>query len=96
MSVSEKYLGMKGPESALFWGVITLGALVGALILYPFNVWKIQRGFCWWPVHLLQNGEREPEDNTIAILTLRNAWEGLLLSFALLGASIILVFSSVG
>jgi len=96
MSLCEKYLGMKGPESVLFWGVITLGALAGAITVYPFNVWKIQRGFCWWPVHLFQNGETEHEDNAMAILTLRNAWGGLLLSFALLGASIILVFSSVG
>jgi len=96
MSLCEKYLGMRGPGSVLFWGVITLSALVGALIVYPFNAWKIQRGFCWWPVHLFKDGKIEREDNDTARLTLQNAWGGLLLSFALLGASIILVFSSVG
>jgi len=96
MSLCEKYLGMRGPGSVLFWGVITLGAFGGALTVYPFNAWKVRRGFCCWPVHLFADGEIEQEENAIAILPLRKAWGVLLLSFALLISSIVLVFSLVG
>jgi hypothetical protein len=96
MSLFEKYLGMRGPGSVLFWGVITLGAFGGALTVYPFNTWKVHRGFCCWPVHLFTDGEIEREESAMAILPLRNAWGALPLSFALLIGSIVMVFSSVG
>jgi len=80
----------------LFWGVITLGAFGGALTVYPFNAWKVHRGFCCWPVHLFADGEIEREENAMAILPLRNAWGTLLLSFALLSGSIVLVFFFIG
>ena len=96
MSLCEKYLGMRGPGSVLFWGVITLGAFSGALTVYPFNAWKVRRGFCCWPVHLFADEDIEREDSAMAILPLRKAWGALLLSFALLIGSIVLVFSLVG
>jgi hypothetical protein len=96
MSLCEKYLGMRGPGSVLFWGVITLSAFGGALTVYPFNAWKVHRGFRCWPVHLFTDGEIEREESAMGILSLRNAWGALPLSFALLISSIVLVFSSVG
>ena len=95
MSLCEKYLGMRGPGSVLFWGVITLGAFGGVLTVYPFNVWKVRRGFSCWPIHLFADEEIARKDSAMAILPLRNAWGALLLSFALLIGSIILVFSLV-
>jgi hypothetical protein len=37
------------PKSLLFWGVLPLGAIVGAVILYPYNVWMVRRGSAPWP-----------------------------------------------
>jgi hypothetical protein len=37
------------PSSWVFWGVVSLGAMVGALILYPYNVWMVRRGSAPWP-----------------------------------------------
>ena len=96
MSLCEKYLAMRGPGSVLFWGVITLSAFGGALTVYPFNAWKVHRGFYCWPVHFFPDEEIGRKDSAMAILSLRNSWGALLLSFALLIGSIILVFSSVG
>ena len=93
MSLCEKYLGMRGPGSVLFWGVITLSAFAGALTVSPFNAWKARHGSCCWPVHLFTGGGIEREENAMAFLSLRNAWGALLLSFALLSGSILLVFS---
>ena len=93
MSLCEKHLGMRGPGSVLFWGVITLGAFTGALTVYPINAYMIRRGFCWWPVQFFADGKIKREENTLVLPSLRNAWGALLLSFVLLSGSIVLVFS---
>ena len=93
MSLCEKYLGMRGPGSVLFWGVIILAAFAGALTVYPFNAYMARRDFCCWPVYFFADRNVERVKNTMAILPLRNAWGALLLSFALLSGSILLVFS---
>ena len=36
-------------NSPLFWGFISLGAIVGAVLLYPYNVWMVRRGSAAWP-----------------------------------------------
>jgi hypothetical protein len=93
MTLSEKYLGMRGPGSILFWGVIILTAFAGALTVYPFNAWTARRGFCFWPVYLFRDKKIEQAKNTLTILHLRNGWGALLLSFALLIGSVVLVLS---
>ena len=93
MDLCERHLGMRGPGSALFWSVITLGAFAGALTGYPFNAWMARRGFGFWLVHLFADGEIEREEDTMVLPSLRNAWGALLLSFALLSGSVVLVFS---
>jgi hypothetical protein len=37
------------PKSPIFWGIVSLGAIAGLLILYPYNVWMIRRGPAAWP-----------------------------------------------
>ena len=93
MSLCEKYLGMRGPGSVLFWSVITLGAFGGALTVYPFNAWRARRGFGCWPVRLSAGGETVREENEVVLPSLRNAWRPLLLSFTLLSGSVVLVFT---
>ena len=36
-------------SSRLFWGFVLLGAIVAAVILYPYNVWMVRRGSAAWP-----------------------------------------------
>lgn len=93
MTLSEKHLGMRGPGNALFWGVIILGAFAGTLTLYPFNAWMARRSFGCWPAYLRASREMKQEENTMVFPSLRNAWGVLLLSFALLSGSIVLLFS---
>jgi catechol 2,3-dioxygenase-like lactoylglutathione lyase family enzyme len=31
-------------DSPLFWGFVSLGALAGALVVYPYNAWRARRG----------------------------------------------------
>jgi uncharacterized protein DUF4396 len=44
MILTEKHLGMDGPGNPIFLGVIVLSAFFGALIVYPFSVWRVRRG----------------------------------------------------
>ncbi|MFC1859724.1 hypothetical protein ACFL9U_17095, partial [Thermodesulfobacteriota bacterium] len=92
MSLCEKHLGMRGPGSALFWGVIILCAFAGALTVYPFNVWMAHHRLGCLPVHLLAEGGAKQEENTMVLPSLRNALGALLLSFALLSGAIVLLF----
>ena len=93
MILCEKHLGMRGPGSVLFWGVISLSAIAGALTVYPFNAYMACRGFYTSPVQSFAGGEITREENTMVLPCLRNAWGALLLSFALLSGCIVLVFA---
>ena len=92
LSLCERQLGMRGPGSTLFWGVMILCAFAGALTAYPFNVWMARHGLVSLPVHLFAEGRTNQEKNTIVLPSLRNAWAALLLSFALLGGTVVLLF----
>ncbi len=37
------------PSNWLFWAVLSLAAIVAALILYPYNIWMVRRGSAPWP-----------------------------------------------
>lgn len=89
----EKNLGMRGPGSVLFWGVISLSAIAGALTVYPFNAYMARRGFYFWPFRFIAGKKIALEKNSMVPISLRNAWGALLLSFALLIGSIVLLFS---
>jgi predicted choloylglycine hydrolase len=93
MSLCEMNLGMSGPGSMLFWGVIVLGAFAGALTIYPFNVCMAHRGFCFWPFRFFAGEKIAQENNSMVPISLRNAWGVLLLSFLVLIGSIVLLFS---
>ena len=64
----------------LWWGLVALAAGAGLLLVYPFNLWLAHRGWARWPA---------PEGAAFkAAPSLRSAWPALLLSFALLIASL--------
>ena len=96
MSLCEKHLTMRGPASVLFWSVIILGAFGGALTVYPLNVWRARRGFACWPVRFTAGGETVATENTGGVTSLGTVWGLLLLSFALLSGSVVLVFTYLG
>ena len=93
MILCEKHLGMRGPGSVLFWGVISLSAIAGALTVYPFNAYMARRGFYSSPVQSFAGGAITREENTMVLTSLRNVWGALLLSFALLSGCIVIVFA---
>ncbi len=93
MILCEKHLGMRGPGSVLFWGVISLSAIAGALTVYPFNAYMARRGFFCSQVQLFAGEKIAQEGNATVSPSLRNTWGALLLSFALLSGSIVIVFA---
>lgn len=92
LGLCEQHLGLRGPGSVLFWGVITLGAFAGALILYPVNVYMARRGFSCWPVRLFKGGEDWRKENAMVMPSLSNAWGVVLLSFVLLSVTLAIMF----
>ena len=74
----------------LFWLMVSLAAMAGALFAYPFNYWMARRGFLCWPGRLTVDGEARP-----AMPSLRSAWWALLLSIVLLIASLGLTVQSI-
>jgi hypothetical protein len=47
----------RDPSSQLFWGIVSLAAIVGAVILYPYNVWMVRRGSAAWPGRAIAESE---------------------------------------
>jgi hypothetical protein len=71
----------------LFWFILSLSTLVGAIVLYPFIYWVTRRGFLNWNLWLA-DGKVVIEEEGIVDLSLRNAWGLLLLSIILFAGSI--------
>jgi hypothetical protein len=92
LSLCETHLGLSGPGSALFWGVIIICTFAGAITVYPFNAWMAHHDLGCLPVHSLAEGETKQRVNPNLLPSLRNAWGALLLSFALLSGAIVLLF----
>jgi len=92
LGLCERHLGLRGPGSALFCGVIILCAFAGAITVYPFNAWMAHHGLGCLPVHSLADGETKQRENPNVLPSLRKAWGALLLSFALLSGAIVLLF----
>jgi hypothetical protein len=63
-----------------WWGILGLAAVAGALVVYPFHLWLARRGLDGRATP--EGGLRQPTPS------LRTAWAALLLSFALLVASL--------
>ena len=50
MLLPEKYWFFTfDPKNLLFWELLTLGAVAGALIVYPYNLWMVRRDSAPWP-----------------------------------------------
>jgi len=47
--LSENWWFSLDPKTPLFWGVLSVGALVGTLLVYPYNVWMVRRDSAPWP-----------------------------------------------
>jgi hypothetical protein len=47
------------PTELLFWGVMSLGVIVGFIVAYPANVWMVQRGL----KHGLMTGRTKPAEH---------------------------------
>ena len=45
----DRWIFAQDPSGPFFWGFLLLGAIVGAVILYPYNVWMARRGSAPWP-----------------------------------------------
>jgi hypothetical protein len=76
-------------SSPVFWFMMAIAAVVGAILLYPFDFWMARREFLNWPAWL-SFGDKAAERVT-ALPTLRNAWGALTLSLALFAGSLGLV-----
>jgi len=68
-------------DNFLIWFMMSLAAITGVLVLYPFNLWVARHKFVNWPIWLVAGGDSSR--GIVALPTLRNAWRVLLLSFAL-------------
>lgn len=90
--LAEHHLGMPGPASPLFWGVITLGAFAGVLTAYPFTFWMTRNGFCRWPIRPIDADSINFKNKPVKI-TLFNSWSIILLSFLLLTGAAMLLLS---
>jgi hypothetical protein len=77
-----------GPASLPTWGVFSLAAIAGAILVYPFNAWMSSRGLSIWPIRVVFGKVLAQDEDTVATPTLRNAWGALALSAVLLVASI--------
>lgn len=75
-------LGGFDPADPLFSLMISLSATGGAILVCPFNYWMARRGFLVWPGPPLASGEAMK-----LLPSLRNAWWAVLLSLAVLAAS---------
>lgn len=64
------------------WGVLSLAALAGALVVYPLHLWMIRRGMIRW-------GVADGEDAVRELVWYQQA-ALLLLAFAVMLAAIIL------
>jgi len=69
-------------DSPLFWALSVLGAFAGALVVYPLNLWLVQRGFQVWPF-------RGAAEKGVPLPTLRSSWVTLLVGLGVLAASIV-------
>jgi hypothetical protein len=83
-------LGNFDVMNPLFWLMVSLAAMAGALFAYPFNTWMARRGFTIWPGRIAVDGEARQ-----AMPSLRSAWWALLLSIVLLIASLGLTVQSI-
>jgi CubicO group peptidase (beta-lactamase class C family) len=83
-------LGNFDVMNPLLWLMVSLAAMAGALVTYPFNYWMARRGFLCWPGRLAIDGEARQ-----AMPSLRSAWWALLLSIVVLIASLGLTVQSI-
>jgi hypothetical protein len=76
-------------DNPLFWFMMSLAAVAGVLVLYPFNLWVARHKFVNWPIWLVAGGDAS--GGIVAQPTLRKAWGALLLSIALFIGSLSLM-----
>jgi dienelactone hydrolase len=80
--------------SPVFWAIIALTATAGAVLLFPYTAWMTHRGFTLWPGRQAAGEATGDLDRAVVLPSLRSTWWVLLLSIALLAASIGLIVVS--
>jgi hypothetical protein len=73
----------------LLWGILSLGAIAGALVAYPIHVWMIRRGLVRWGVPSPAGGDNERLKPEAPKLPWFKALGIILLTYAVLAATII-------
>jgi CubicO group peptidase (beta-lactamase class C family) len=76
-------LGNFDVMNPLLWLMVSLAAMAGALVAYPFHYWMARRGFLSWHGRISVDDKDRP-----AVPSLRSAWWALLLSIVLLIGSL--------
>jgi CubicO group peptidase (beta-lactamase class C family) len=71
------------PAHPLFWLMISLAAMAGALLAYPINYWLARRGFATWPVAPGEEDGARP-----GTPSLRSAWWAPLAGIVVLVAAL--------
>jgi len=70
------------------WGLFSMATIAGAIVLHPFNLWMARRGITVWPVRVVVGAAAGRGQESVVTPSLRDAWWVLLLSIALLIASL--------
>jgi len=78
-----------GLTNPLLWGILSLGAIAGALVAYPIHVWMIRRGLVRWGVPSPVGGGTERLEPEAPKLPWFEALGIALLTYAVLAATII-------
>jgi hypothetical protein len=82
--------------SLLFYASITITAMVGALFIFPINLWMSERNFNKSLVWVsIKQGASEPMD-VLRILKIRDGWIPLIIALAILAGSVGWVVSRFG
>lgn len=82
---------LKGMEILVFWGITSLSALAGMVTAYPYNLWTSFCGYSIWPFLVLGKKEIIEGEERKLVLSLKDSWRVLLLSFFFLIASIAII-----
>jgi hypothetical protein len=89
----EKNMGLRGPTNVLFWGAIHVGGIVGALTVFPWNLFIARYRTSLPESNLFAYQNNHQIRKASESITLRNSWILFLLSYIILGCSLFMLFS---
>ena len=89
----EKNMGLREPSNVLFWGTIHIGAIAGALTVFPCTYFIACYRTSLPESNLFTYQKNHQIRKSSESITLRNSWILLLLSFIIIGCSLFMLFS---